>query len=147
MVPPQDSTDKRALADTHQRGALDITEFSIAMHLIQSLMSNHISAVPVSLTPELLAAASVGSPTGSQIPQAAVRRTNSVSSTGSGRGPQVPPKVSQSPIRQQFTGGSQTSPDGWDVTPQDKATFDALFRGIDTGNKGFIDGNCWVSLT
>ena len=134
----------RALADTHQRGALDITEFTIAMHLIQSLMSNHISAVPASLPPDLLAAASVSSPTVSQVP-ATVRRTNSVSSSSSGRAPQLPPKVAQSPIRTQFSG----TPDalgGWDITPQDKANFDALFRGIDTGNKGYIDGKSFLRL-
>jgi epidermal growth factor receptor substrate 15 len=126
----------RSLADIHNRGALDITEFTIAMHLIQSLMSNHISAVPSSLPPELYAAASAPVPPGS-----AVRRTDSVSSQGSGRiPPQVPPKIQQSPIRTDFTGGSQTGPDGWDVTPQDKVAFDTAFKGIDTTNKGYIDG-------
>lgn len=109
-------------------------------------MSNHISAVPAALPADLLAAASLGSPTVSQFPQATVRRTNSVSSTGSGRAPLIPPKVTQSPIRNQFTGGSQTAPDGWDITPQDKTNFDALFRGIDTGNKGFIDGIPFFTL-
>jgi len=122
----------RSLADIHNRGALDITEFTIAMHLIQSLMSNHISAVPASLPPELCTAASVGS---------GVRRTDSMSSAGSGRvPPQVPPKIQQGPIRTEFTGGSQTGPDGWDITSQDKATFDNLFKTIDIGNKGYIDG-------
>jgi epidermal growth factor receptor substrate 15 len=105
-------------------------------------MSNHISAVPASLPPDLLAAASLGSPTVSSFPQTSVRRTNSVSSTGSARAPQLPPKAPQSPIRQQFSGSSQTPPDGWDITPQDKANFDALFRSIDTGNKGYVDGKC-----
>src|SRR5271154_6726894 len=126
----------RSLADIHNRGALDITEFTIAMHLIQSLMSNHLSAVPSSLPPELFAAASAPVPPGST-----VRRTDSVSSSGSGRiPPQVPPKIQQSPIRAEFTGGSQTGPDGWDITPQDKAAFDITFKGIDTANKGYIDG-------
>jgi|SRR5579859_1793755 len=133
--------DVRALADTHQRGSLDITEFTIAMHLIQALMSNHITAVPSTLPPELLAAANQAQPVGpGSFVQATVRRTDSMSSTGSGRAPQLPPKVVQSPIRQQFTGQSQNGPDAWDVTPQDKANFDNLFRGIDTTNKGYIDG-------
>jgi epidermal growth factor receptor substrate 15 len=122
---------------------LDIAEFTIAMHLIQSLMANQISAVPASLPQDLLQSASLTSPITSQFPQNGVRRTASVSSTGSGRTqqlpPQLPPKITQSPLQAQFTGQSQTA-DGWDVTPQDKLSFDALFKGIDTGNKGYIDG-------
>jgi epidermal growth factor receptor substrate 15 len=119
---------------------LDITEFTIAMHLIQSFMSNLISTVPATLPPELFQAASIASPAASQFTQGTIRRTPSVSSTGSGRAPQVPPKIIQSPIRTDFTGGSQTSIDGWDITPQDKSTFDDLFKKIDTANKGYIDG-------
>jgi epidermal growth factor receptor substrate 15 len=120
---------------------LDITEFTIAMHLIQSFMSNLISTVPASLPPELFQAASIASPATSQFNQGTIRRTPSVSSTGSSRAPQVPPKVVQSPVRADFTGGSQMGIDGWDITPQDKTTFDDMFRKIDTTNKGYIDGS------
>ena len=131
----------RNLADVHNRGALDIGEFTIAMHLIQSFMSGTLTSVPASLPPELYASANVSSPV---VPSAVggfggLGRTDSVSSAGSGSMPPlVPPKIQQSPIREDFTGGSQM--EGWDVTRQDKTAFDNLFRGIDTGNKGFIDG-------
>lgn len=133
----------RALADTHNRGALDITEFTIAMHLIQSLMTNQITAVPTSLPPELISAAGIGSPPTNQFSQTGVRRTASVSSTGSGRlPPQLPPKIQQSPLTADVTGGSQASSayEGWDITPQDKMQFDNWFKSIDTTNKGYIDG-------
>jgi epidermal growth factor receptor substrate 15 len=131
----------RNLADIHNRGALDIGEFTIAMHLIQSFMSGTLTSVPTSLPPELYALANVSSP--AVVPVVVgfggLGRTDSVSSAGSGRmAPMVPPKIQQSPIREDFTGGSQM--EGWDVTPQDKSAFDTLFRGIDTGNKGFIEG-------
>jgi epidermal growth factor receptor substrate 15 len=134
--------DFRALADTHNRGALDITEFTIAMHLVQSLMTNQITTVPTSLPPELISAAGIGSPISAQFGQNGVRRTPSMSSTGSGRlPPQLPPKIQQSPLTADFTGGSQASSfEGWDVTPQDKMQFDNLFQGIDKSNKGYIDG-------
>jgi epidermal growth factor receptor substrate 15 len=104
-------------------------------------MSGHITTVPASLPPELFSAASIASPATPQFGQSTMRRTDSVSSAGSGRAPpQVPPKIQQSPIRTDFTGGSQSSADGWDITPQDKTTFDNLFKGIDTMNKGYIDG-------
>ena len=117
------------------------------MHLIQSFMSNLISSVPASLPPELFQAASIASPATSQFNQSSIRRTPSVSSTGSGRAPQVPAKIVQSPIRTHFTGGSQTGIDGWDITPQDKTTFDDLFRKIDTTNKGYIDGSPQRDIT
>jgi epidermal growth factor receptor substrate 15 len=137
----------RNLADTHNRGALDIGEFTIAMHLIQSFMSGALTSVPTSLPLELYASANVSSP---EVAPAiagfgSLGRTDSVSSAGSGRmAPIVPPKIQQSPIREDFTGGSQM--EGWDVTPQDKAAFDTLFKGIGTGNKGFIEGTTlyWI---
>ena len=142
IVPPSlTEPPYRSLADIHNRGALDITEFTIAMHLIQAFMSNLISAVPATLPPELFAAANVSAPAAIQFTKGTLRRTASVSSTGSGRAPQVPPKIIQSPIRTEFTGGSQTGPDGWDITLQDKNTFDDLFRKVDTTNKGYIEGN------
>jgi len=107
------------------------------MHLIQCLMSNRISVVPTSLPSELLSAAQAASPTiSSQLGHA---RTPSVSSTGSGRAPTLPPKIQQSPIRQQATGGSLAASE-WDITPQDKAYFDRLFNERDKGKKGYIDG-------
>ena len=131
----------RALADTHNRGALDIAEFTIAMHLIQSLMNGRISSVPASLPPELVSAANITSPVlPNQFPiQSSSRRTASVSSAGSSRAPTLPPKVQSSPVRANFTGSSQVIGD-WDVTTQDKTYFDNLFKGIDTTNKGYIDG-------
>ena len=126
----------RSLADIHNRGALDITEFTIAMHLIQSFMSNLITTVPATLPPELFTAASVAPPA-----MGGMRRTDSVSSTGSNRfllkfllkfNKVLFVRISRKAVNPVI--------DGWDVTPQDKQTFDNLFKGIDTTNKGFIDG-------
>src|SRR5579859_4842221 len=138
----EERADSRALTDTHNRGALDITEFTIAMHLIQSLMTKQITTVPTSLSPDLISAAGIGSPTTAQFSQNGVRRTASMSSSGSGRlPPQLPPKIHQSPLTADYTGGSQASAfEGWDITPQDKMQFDILFNGIDTSNKGYIEG-------
>jgi hypothetical protein len=103
-------------------------------------MANQISAVPATLPQDLLQSAALTSPVTSQFPQNGVRRTASVSSTGSNRQPpQLPPKVVQSPLQANFTGD-------WDITPQDKSNFDALFKGIDTGNKGYINGTSLISL-
>ncbi|CAD6959620.1 unnamed protein product, partial [Tilletia laevis] len=77
------------LADTHQRGALDLTDFIIAMHFIQNTMNGTLHAIPAALPPGLYESASVGAPK----PLGAAQ-------------PGSPMKT----IRQQSTGGSFTSP-------------------------------------
>lgn len=52
----------RQLADTQDRGALDLTDFIIGMHLIQSCMANPSLHLPASLPPGLYEAASNGRP-------------------------------------------------------------------------------------
>ncbi|KAL9933258.1 hypothetical protein V8E36_007976 [Tilletia maclaganii] len=89
------SVDKLAaiwgLADTHQRGALDLTDFIIAMHFIQNIMNGSLQALPATLPPGLYESASVGAPKPSQI---------------GGAQPGSPLKA----IRQQSTGGSFSTP-------------------------------------
>lgn len=50
------------LADTHDRGALDLPDFTIAMHYIQGLMNGTISSLPSTLPPSLYEQASGGAP-------------------------------------------------------------------------------------
>lgn len=53
----------RTLADTKNRGALDATDFTIAMYLIQAAMSGHLQNIPPVLPPSLYEqAASKGGP-------------------------------------------------------------------------------------
>lgn len=54
--------DLRQLADTQDRGALDLTDFIIGMHLIQSCMANPTLRLPASLPPGLYEVASNGRP-------------------------------------------------------------------------------------
>jgi hypothetical protein len=105
-------------------------------------MSGALTTIPTSLPAEFYASESISSPVLSSVgQQSGLRRTDSISSAGSGRlPPQVPPKIQQSPIRENYTGNNQIGADGWDVTPQDKVAFDNMFKGIDTSNKGFIEG-------
>ena len=50
----------RALADTKNRGALDATDFTIAMYLIQASMSGHLQTIPSTLPPSIYEQASNG---------------------------------------------------------------------------------------
>jgi len=54
-----DSTPSRSLADSKQRGALDSTEFVIAMYFVKCLMERTISHLPTHLPAWLIAAAAV----------------------------------------------------------------------------------------
>lgn len=134
------------LADTQQRGALDATEFIIAMHLLTSFKSGALRGIPQHLPPGLY--------------DAAARR-------GSGRGSfgsraDVPPVPA---IPRQFTGPQRTtspmSPTGrtqfgaplsaqstgdWLVTPQEKAHFDSIFETVDSAKAGVITGDQAVAF-
>ncbi|KAL8669317.1 MAG: hypothetical protein Q9168_006089, partial [Polycauliona sp. 1 TL-2023] len=132
------------LADTEQKGALGLTEFIIAMHLLTSYKNGSMRALPQILPPGLYEAAS--------------RRGIPRQGTGSR---QAPDSAGPQAIPRQFSGASYQQPaspgfrppfaqsqrpetptgDQWAVSPQDKATFDQIFNTIDTGNRGFITGD------
>ena len=133
------------LADTSQRGALDLTEFIIAMHLLASLKSGALRALPQILPSGLYEAAvrrgapprqgSGSRPNSDSIPASAIPRQFS------GGGPQrtASPLASRphpvaSPLAASPTGSD------WAISPQDKAQFDHIFATVDTQNRGFITG-------
>ncbi|CAL8579571.1 hypothetical protein XPA_005309 [Xanthoria parietina] len=138
------------LADTEQKGALGLTEFIIAMHLLTSYKNGSMRALPQILPPGLYEAAS--------------RRGIPRQGTGSRQHPDTagPPQA----IPRQFSGASYQQPgspgfrppftqsqrpetptgDQWAVSPQDKAAFDQIFSTVDTANRGFITGDQAVSF-
>ncbi|TRM59402.1 hypothetical protein BD626DRAFT_550246 [Schizophyllum amplum] len=153
------------LADTHDRGSLDATDFAIGMYFIQHVMSGQISFIPSSLPPGLYQQA------GGIAPQA----TGSVTAHMTGGGSGFP--AQPSPLPQQYTGhrqplqpnmtgarsaaapslparpaaaaafGSQafgTAHLAWDVTPTEKANSDKFFDTLDTAKAGFIEGDVAV---
>ena len=136
------------LSDTQARGALDTTEFVIAMHLLASYKAGVMRGVPNTLPPGLYEAASrrppvrtsTGSRPGSTIPPASAIPPQ-FSGYGSGR-PQSPIARQQvsSPLSAQSTG------DGWLVSPADKVKFDSIFATLDRSNRGFITGEQAVAF-
>lgn len=130
------------LSDSQGRGALDSTEFVIAMHLLASYKSGAMRGVPNTLPAGLYEAASRRQP----------QRVGTGSRPGSGAPPAgIPPQFSgfsnarpQSPItRNQVRTplSAQSTGDGWSVTPADKARFDQIFATLDTSNRGYITGD------
>jgi epidermal growth factor receptor substrate 15 len=126
------------LSDTEQRGALVQAEFVIAMHLLTSMKSRALLALPNVLPPALYEAATLRS--------APRQSPNNTGMSG------------MSPIPRQMSGTAQprtASPLGgiahippqstggqgdWAVTPTDKARFDQIYNDLDKTNKGFITG-------
>jgi len=120
-------THGRNLADTQQRGSLDLTDFVIGMHLIQSCMADPSLTLPATLPPGTYEQASGGRPA-----------------------PLTPQRTGAS-LRPQHTGpmspqrtGTPRSAVAWDVTPEAKAASDRFFAELDKGNIGVIDGDVAV---
>ncbi|EXJ92145.1 hypothetical protein A1O3_00695 [Capronia epimyces CBS 606.96] len=125
-----------SLADTQNRGALDVTEFVIAMHLLASYKSGQMRGVPSTLPPGLFEAASRRPP--ARVGSGSRPGSSAITQQFSGYNARP-----QSPItRQQVTTplSAQSTGDGWVITPADKARFDAIFATVDRQGRGFIDG-------
>ncbi|EQB53253.1 UBA/TS-N domain-containing protein [Colletotrichum gloeosporioides Cg-14] len=126
------------LADTEQRGALVLTEFVIAMHLLTSMKTGALRGLPNILPAALYEAATRRgpvaprqSPTGTG-PISAIPRQMSGSAQFRAGSP-----LGRPPITAQTTG---TPGSDWLVTAADKARFDALYNDLDKSQKGFITG-------
>lgn len=123
------------LADTEQRGALVLTEFVIAMHLLTSLKNGVLRGLPNVLPAALYEAATRRgsaprqSPTTTGPPLSAIPRQ--LSGTASMR--QGSP-LGRSPLNPQTTGSD------WAVAAADKVRFDQFYADLDKSNKGFITG-------
>lgn len=133
------------LADTEQRGGLVQTEFVIAMHLLTSMKSGALRALPNILPAPLYEAATrrgsaagrPQSPSGPTAPISAIPRQLSGQA-----GHQMPMRTAsplagghgRSPLAPQSTG------DAWLITPGDKQRFDVIYDSLDKTKKGFITG-------
>jgi epidermal growth factor receptor substrate 15 len=126
------------LADTEQKGSLQVTEFVIAMHLLASFKSGQLRALPNLLPAGLYEAAS--------------RRPPSRQASGTGAMSAIPRQFSgaprtSSPLSRaafstppQFPQATGSSTD-WAITPSDKLKFDNIYNTLDRTNRGFITGD------
>ncbi|SPO30083.1 related to EDE1 protein involved in endocytosis [Ustilago trichophora] len=144
------------LADTQARGALDLTDFIIAMHFIQNTMNGTLNSIPAALPPGLYEQAKGSGGLGSRIlpasPLAAQNTGNSASGFGSS-GVQRQMTGSSFPAASAFQSPQQNAPApapapapaanssaAWDVTPDEKARADQFFDGLDVSKQGRLDG-------
>ena len=127
------------LADTEQRGSLQVTEFVIAMHLLASFKSGALRALP-NILPAGLYEAATRRPPSRQSSSAGAMSAIPRQFSGAGAAPRA-----GSPLRtgygvpQQFPQQTGFTND-WAVTPADKARFDGIYSTLDKTNKGFITG-------
>ncbi|KAI0873895.1 hypothetical protein GGS24DRAFT_461561 [Hypoxylon argillaceum] len=131
------------LADTEQRGGLVLTEFVIAMHLLTSMKTGALRALPTILPAALYEAATRRAPsasrqsptiTGAPIP--AIPRQMSGSAQ-----PRTSSPLGRPPLGSQLMGiPPQTTGSDWLIMPTDKARYDQFYTDLDKTNKGFITG-------
>ncbi|SLM35842.1 Ubiquitin-associated/translation elongation factor EF1B, N-terminal, eukaryote [Lasallia pustulata] len=138
------------LSDTEQRGALGLTEFIIAMHLLRSLKSGAMRALPQVLPPGLYEAAArrgapprqgSGSRQSSDLPSASAiprQLTGAVALRTASPVTRLP--YGTPPLSAQPTGTD------WAIGPQDKTQFDNIFATVDKDNRGYITGEQAVSF-
>ncbi|KAF9036984.1 hypothetical protein BDZ89DRAFT_1130017 [Hymenopellis radicata] len=160
------------LADTHDRGSLDATDFTIAMYLIQGAMSGQIHSIPPTLPPGLYQQASgIGgpissvmthstgnsgsySPVGSTFSQNRVQpqytgqmlQPNMTGSMSGRRGAPVPPHLPARP-NVSHVGSSafgKPAPVPWDITATEKTESDGFFDTLDNQRNGYIEGDVAV---
>ncbi|KAF1937242.1 UBA/TS-N domain-containing protein [Clathrospora elynae] len=128
------------LSDTEQRGALNVTEFIIAMHMLASYRTGNLKALPTALPPGLYEAASRRG----QLPPPPGRPEQSSSVPRQFSGQQNLARQSSPLGRQPFGApppSAQAPGSDWLISPQEKASYDNLFKGVDTMGRGFITGD------
>ncbi|WFD22700.1 hypothetical protein MEQU1_001375 [Malassezia equina] len=146
------------LADTKQRGVLDLTDFIIGMHYIQGTMNGTIPTLPSVLPPGLYEAASESAPapaanatpvpppattpmqpqrTGTDPYSAPMRSSSLMSPTTPGLG--------AAPPRSAAPAAAPSMPTSdWTISPTDKARYDGFFDSLDNQHAGYVDGGVVV---
>ncbi|KAJ7162550.1 hypothetical protein C8R43DRAFT_947075 [Mycena crocata] len=129
------------LSDTENRGALDSTDFAIAMHLIQGLMNNIFSVLPASLPSGLYEQAAAEPPSPSVTTPSSPSAVLS-SSTHLSVHTDLTPLNSQSrsPTSSRHSDEQIKSP-SWDIPSDVKAISDRQFDALDPLKNGFIHDN------
>lgn len=144
------------LADTQSRGALDATDFIIAMHLIHGSMNGSIPRLPDTLPVSLYAQAAAGASSSlSSMPTSPIRAQNTglpaspalyAQPTGSSllnrtsAGAALPLSASQ---RSMSLGQSQGG-GNWAIDPIEKSQSDQFFDMLDTTRQGVLQGEIAV---
>ncbi|CDS01057.1 related to EDE1 protein involved in endocytosis [Sporisorium scitamineum] len=136
------------LADTQARGALDLTDFIIAMHFIQNTMNGTLNSIPAALPPGLYQQAKGPGGVGPRVIPGSPLAAQNTGGSASGFGSTAIPRQmtgSSFPAQSAFQSPRQAAPAAapaaaWDVTPDEKARADQFFDGLDVSKQGRLDG-------
>ncbi|CAD6505691.1 BgTH12-01181 [Blumeria graminis f. sp. triticale] len=128
-----------SLADSEQKGALQVTEFVIAMHLLASCKTGNLRSLPSALPYGLYEDAaqgifgrSISNATGiSNVPRQSGTRPGQTPSKLDIRSIETSPRIPT-----QNTGSSND----WIISLSDQAKFNAIYNTLDKSNRGFITG-------
>ncbi|PWN51418.1 EF-hand, partial [Violaceomyces palustris] len=151
------------LADTQARGSLDLTDFIIGMHFIQNTMNGSLNSIPAVLPAGLYEQAK-GGPSSSTFrafappighPSSPIAAQTTGGSAGGIQrqftGPAVSRTFSPPPPLQNVSVFRSPPPpvnpgknSAWDVTADEKTRSDRFFDGLDTENKGVLEGSAVV---
>ncbi|TFY74438.1 hypothetical protein EWM64_g9574 [Hericium alpestre] len=123
-----------ALSDTQSRGSLDLTDFRIAMYLIQAYISGKLPFVPTTLPPGLYDMAS------DRVEEADANVIGTGGSSSQVSGPHLP-HTSDFVRPQAKANGPSQNPE---ITPSEKARFDSLFESLDTQKRSYVEGDVAV---
>ncbi|GAA5988401.1 hypothetical protein JCM10908_003549 [Rhodotorula pacifica] len=122
-----------SLADTHARGQLDLTDFTIGMHLLHLVLDGKLprsaQGLPQVLDPALYKAAM------STLPAPPAPAPTSSSS--------LPPAA---PAQQQQQQGGNASASNWAITAAEKQESDQWFDQLDAQRKGLLEGEQAVTF-
>lgn len=151
------------LADTQQRGSLDLADFILAMYFIQHSMAGTFKTLPLVLPAGLYEQASGGRPKPPLPTSPIVRQMTGNMTSGGSPTPSIATRqmTGSGAIQPQRTGQSYTAPavpqrqfsgstfmsspqQAWDIKPEEKQAADAFFDGLDTAKRGYIEGDVAV---
>ena len=123
------------LADTQQQGALGVTGFIIAMHLLNSLKAGQMRELPPTIPSPLWNAASQRPPVVSTPPPSSIPRQFSGSQAQRAGSPLNRPPPT-----------AQPTASAWVIGPVEKDGYDKLFSRVDTSGTGYVTGDQAVAF-
>ncbi|KAI0362738.1 EF-hand [Trametes cingulata] len=135
------------MADVRQRGYLDVADFTVAMYLIQGLMTGRLQTLPTSLPPQLYEDAARQTPTPTptpsphQLPPPPPMHPTRTSSHHASP-PITPSPFSGMPPPRHPSSRAPSQPPSprFEITPAVKVQADHIFSSLDQRNKGRVKG-------
>lgn len=140
------------LVDVHHRGALNITEFTVAMHLIHSIINGSLKTLPSILPPGIFNMAA--GKTYSHGPSHRLVSDNMNQRNPDNLGIKDSSNFLQKHYKHQHMDNQSNTffqfdtnlPTDWNIKPHERSQYINLFKSINKANENYITGNEAVSF-